>query len=83
MLVIASTAAVVLALTWGGVRFPWSSAHVLVPLLLGFVGLLAFMWYESRFAQIPLVCEMIYLVGIGVFTPLQDSYRGPEHCDRH
>ena len=83
MLVIASTAAVVLALTWGGVRFPWSSAHVLVPLLLGFVGLLAFMWYESRFAQIPLVCEMIYLVGIGVFTPFQDSYRGPEHCDRH
>ena len=83
MLVIASTAAVVLALTWGGVQFPWSSAHILVPLLLGFAGLLAFMWYESRFAQIPLVCEMIYLVGVGVLTPFQDSYRGPEHCDRH
>ncbi|KAL1941010.1 hypothetical protein VTO73DRAFT_7646 [Trametes versicolor] len=46
VLVIGSTTSALLGLTWGGVQFPWSSARVLVPLILGFVGIVAWVVYE-------------------------------------
>lgn len=54
-LVVASTAAVVIALTWGGVKFPWSSAQVLAPLIAGIIGLCVFILYEIKYAENPLV----------------------------
>ena len=54
-LIIASSTSVVIALTWGGVQFPWTSAHVLAPLILGLVGMVFFMAYEAIFAREPLV----------------------------
>ena len=33
-------------LTWGGIRYPWSSVHVLVPLVLGIVLMAIFFVYE-------------------------------------
>ncbi|KAM5544669.1 hypothetical protein V8D89_001567 [Ganoderma adspersum] len=41
-----STVSILLAITWGGIQFPWSSAHVLVPLIVGAVGLLVFFAIE-------------------------------------
>ncbi|KAI9059060.1 iron permease [Trametes sanguinea] len=35
-----------LGLTWGGIQYPWSSVHVLVPLILGFVFITVFFVYE-------------------------------------
>lgn len=55
LLVVASTTSIVAALTWGGVQYSWSSAHVLVPFILGFAGLAAFLYYESYFAGEPTV----------------------------
>ncbi|KAJ6591050.1 major facilitator superfamily domain-containing protein [Mycena vulgaris] len=54
-IVVASTTSVVIALTWAGIQFPWSSAKVLVPLILGFLGLAGFLVYEARFPQYPLI----------------------------
>lgn len=54
-LIVASSSAVVIALTWGGVRYPWTSPNVLVPLILGFVGMALFMVYEALVAKEPLV----------------------------
>ena len=45
----------VIALTWGGVRYPWSSVHTLTPLVLGLVGLVFFLIYEVNFAKNALV----------------------------
>ncbi|KAI0051607.1 MFS general substrate transporter [Auriscalpium vulgare] len=42
LLIISSSTSVVIALTWGGIEFPWTSARVLVPLILGLLGLIAF-----------------------------------------
>jgi len=39
VLIIGTTTAAVLGLTWGGVVFAWSSAKVLVPLIIGVVGI--------------------------------------------
>ncbi|EMD32296.1 hypothetical protein CERSUDRAFT_119013 [Gelatoporia subvermispora B] len=54
-LIMGSTAACVIALAWGGVTFPWKSAHVLVPLVVGLVGLVAFGVYEAFFCHNPIV----------------------------
>ncbi|KAF9236871.1 hypothetical protein BU15DRAFT_36301, partial [Melanogaster broomeanus] len=42
-----------LALTWGGVTAPWNSATVLAPLIIGLLGLGAFIVYEAKLATNP------------------------------
>ncbi|OCH84463.1 MFS general substrate transporter [Obba rivulosa] len=54
-LVVASSSACVIAITWGGVTYPWQSPRVLVPLILGLLGLVLFLFYEARFAREPIV----------------------------
>ncbi|KAI0345553.1 Mfs1.2 [Trametopsis cervina] len=54
-IITASSSACVLALTWGGVQFPWSSGHVLAPLIIGLCGIGFFFFYEAKFAKEPLV----------------------------
>lgn len=46
-ILIASIVAVLVALPWGGSKYAWSWYHILVPLLLGVVGMAPFHWYES------------------------------------
>lgn len=41
-------------LQWGGYQYPWKSAHVLVPLILGAVFLIAFGVWEVKFAKYPM-----------------------------
>lgn len=46
-MVMASSVAILFALTYGGARYPWSSWRIILPLILGFVGLILFCLYES------------------------------------
>ncbi|CDO72013.1 hypothetical protein BN946_scf184943.g48 [Trametes cinnabarina] len=46
LLIIGSTTSALLGLTWGGIQFSWGSANVLVPLIVGFVGIFAWVIYE-------------------------------------
>ncbi|KUI64396.1 hypothetical protein VM1G_11193 [Cytospora mali] len=46
-LLVASIVAVLLSLTWGGDQYQWSSWRTLVPLILGLLGLISFLWVES------------------------------------
>ena len=57
-LIIASSTSCAIALTWGGIRFPWSSANILVPLILGLVGIIAFLVYEATLAKHPIVSSL-------------------------
>jgi MFS family permease len=43
---IGAVVAVLLALTWGGPVYHWNSAQILIPLILGLLGLLAFIAFE-------------------------------------
>ncbi|KAI0084347.1 major facilitator superfamily domain-containing protein [Irpex rosettiformis] len=54
-LIVASTTASILGLTWGGVKYPWSSAKVLAPLVLGVVGLGGAVVYEIKWAKEPTI----------------------------
>ncbi|KAJ6470258.1 iron permease [Mycena vitilis] len=55
MIICSSTTSVVIAFTWAGIQFPWSSAKVLGALILGFSGLIGFLVYEARFPEYPIV----------------------------
>ncbi|CDO74981.1 hypothetical protein BN946_scf184945.g53 [Trametes cinnabarina] len=46
-LIIAGTTLALLALTWGGIQYPWNSAHVLAPLIIGFALIGLFLVYEA------------------------------------
>ncbi|OSC99593.1 iron permease [Trametes coccinea BRFM310] len=46
LLIIGSTTSALLGLTWGGIQFSWGSANVLAPLIIGFVGIFAWVIYE-------------------------------------
>jgi MFS family permease len=41
-------------LQWGGYQYAWKSAHVLVPLFLGFFFIVAFLVWEAKFAKHPM-----------------------------
>lgn len=43
----ASVTSILLALSWGGTKYAWSSWHTLVPLILGVLGLFGFLAIES------------------------------------
>ncbi|KAI9066141.1 MFS general substrate transporter [Trametes sanguinea] len=45
-LIIAGTTLALVALTWGGIQFPWNSAHVIAPLVVGGVFVFVFFVYE-------------------------------------
>jgi len=46
-LLILSIIAILLALTWGGTTHPWSSWRTVLPLVLGFLGMIAFFVFEA------------------------------------
>jgi MFS family permease len=39
---------------WGGYQYPWSSAHVLAPLVLGAVMIVGFVLWEAKWAKYPM-----------------------------
>ena len=47
IILIASVVSMLLALSWGGTLYEWSAYQVLVPLIMGFVGLAAFHAYQT------------------------------------
>ncbi|KIP05339.1 hypothetical protein PHLGIDRAFT_25152 [Phlebiopsis gigantea 11061_1 CR5-6] len=54
-IVISGTTLAVVGLTFGGVRFPWSSAQVLAPLLIGLALIVGFVFYEAKVPREPTV----------------------------
>ena len=52
---IAATTSFLIPITWGGVQYPWDSWHTLVPLFVGFAGLVGFTIYEKYVAVEPTI----------------------------
>ncbi|KAJ6456089.1 iron permease [Mycena sanguinolenta] len=55
LLIVASMTSLTIGLTWGGIQYAWSSPRILASLILGFLGLAAFLWYEFKVATNPIV----------------------------
>ncbi|GLB41448.1 putative fungal trichothecene efflux pump (TRI12) [Lyophyllum shimeji] len=54
-IIVTSACSCMLALIWGGIQFPWTSYHILLPLILGISGLAFAVWYEARYAGEPTI----------------------------
>jgi EmrB/QacA subfamily drug resistance transporter len=55
-ILMASVISILLSLTWAGTLHPWSSWRTILPLILGFLGLIGFIFYEgSRWCVEPTV----------------------------
>ncbi|MCJ1249022.1 hypothetical protein MMC30_006244 [Trapelia coarctata] len=52
-ILVASLTGILFGLTYGGTTYPWSSWHVVFPLVIGLVGLGLFHFYESRYSLEP------------------------------
>ena len=51
---VASVLSVLIALSWAGTVYAWSTFRIIVPLVLGFLGFVIFLWYEkSKFCKEP------------------------------
>lgn len=69
LLTIASSILLLLGLNWGGVTYPWQSAQVLVPLFLGAAVFAVFLFWEAKFAKLPIIPVHIFKNGtvVGVY----------------
>ncbi|KAJ7187353.1 major facilitator superfamily domain-containing protein [Mycena filopes] len=54
-IIIVGTSLAIIGLTWGGIRYPWASAQVLGPLIVGSFLLVVFAVYEAKFAAFPVI----------------------------
>ena len=55
VLFIRSTTSFLTPITWGGVSYPWDSWRVLVPLIIGIIGIVVFVAFEEYVATEPLI----------------------------
>ena len=82
-IVISGTTLAITGLTFGGVQHPWSSAAVLVPLILGLIIIGIFIWYEAKVPVKPtipweIVSNRTSFVSY-VFTTLYTAPRFVDH----
>nr|GAT58523.1 predicted protein [Mycena chlorophos] len=54
-IIVSGATLAILGLTWGGSRYPWSSAKVLAPLVIGFVLVAAFFVFEATVPADPTI----------------------------
>ncbi|GJE93421.1 MFS general substrate transporter [Phanerochaete sordida] len=54
-IIVAGTTLAIVGLTFGGIRFPWDSAQVLAPLIIGLALVGAFLLYEAKVPKEPTI----------------------------
>lgn len=70
VLFVASTTSFLIPITWAGVMYPWSSWRVLVPMIIGIVGLIGFGIYERYVPAEPLLPRSLFhnrTINLGYF----------------
>ncbi|KAI0481934.1 MFS general substrate transporter [Xylariaceae sp. FL0804] len=65
-----------MAITWGGTEHPWNSVATLVPLILGFVGIVITVVYEMKYAQNPFLRKNLFTDFSSVVTYIAAALQG-------
>lgn len=60
LLAIGSATAFILGISWGGVRYSWSSYQTILPIILGVVGSVGFFFYEEYVPVEPIVPTKVF-----------------------
>jgi hypothetical protein len=72
----ASSTAFLFGLTTGGVMYDWNSFRVILPLVLGLLGLIGVSFYEYKFAKEPMIPPGIFANRDMVLTYLMTIFHG-------
>ncbi|KAK2051268.1 MFS general substrate transporter [Colletotrichum caudatum] len=67
-LFVSSATLLLVAVSWGGLRYSWRSVGTLLPLLLGAAGMACTMIYESRFATNPFLRRRLFQTASSIAT---------------
>ncbi|KAB5513367.1 major facilitator superfamily domain-containing protein [Coniochaeta sp. 2T2.1] len=67
VLFVLSSTSFLIAVSWGGIQFPWGSWHTVVPLVLGLIGLGLFFLWEGFKAEKPMLPVQVF----GTWTAAQ------------
>lgn len=57
---VGSTTSVLVPISWGGIMYPWDHWRILLPLVLGFAGLVGFLVWEIYGAREPLITLHVF-----------------------
>ncbi|KAI1806496.1 putative MFS transporter [Daldinia bambusicola] len=71
-----SSACFLFGITTGGVAFPWVSYQALLPLIVGFGGILCFIYWELSFATDPIVDKRIFETWTAISAYIQTMLHG-------
>ena len=74
IVIIGSTVSMLVALTYGGLQFAWTSWHVLLPIIVGALGLCFFFVYEAKWAKEPTVSRNQSITLAGLTQQCHDRY---------
>ncbi|PSR84395.1 major facilitator superfamily transporter [Coniella lustricola] len=73
---IISASLLLVAISWGGSQFSWSSPGTLSPLCLGFAGLLATLLFETKIASRPFLRRRLFRTTSSVITYICGTIQG-------
>ncbi|KAK2821825.1 hypothetical protein FQN49_007636 [Arthroderma sp. PD_2] len=76
VLFVCSAVSFLIPVTWGGVMYDWSSWRTLVPLILGIVGLVCFMLYETYIAVDPMIPVTVFATRTAIVTYIETVLHG-------
>jgi hypothetical protein len=57
-----------LGLNWGGVTYSWTSGAVLAPLILGVCTFIAFLFWEAKYAKLPIIPGKLFSLLGGAYV---------------
>lgn len=75
-LFVTSAGAILTPLTWGGSRYPWTSQHVIMPLIFGLLGFVLLGCYEAQLAKKPMFRPSLFSDYSTVFQFVSTAIHG-------
>ncbi|PGH26776.1 hypothetical protein AJ80_01541 [Polytolypa hystricis UAMH7299] len=75
-LFVGSTTAFLIPVTWGGVMYDWNSWRTLVPLIIGGVGMIVTMLYETYVAANPIIPLTVFATRTAIVSYIETVLHG-------
>ncbi|ODH52137.1 hypothetical protein GX48_01691 [Paracoccidioides brasiliensis] len=76
VLFVACTTSFLIPVTWGGVMYEWDSWRTLVPLIVGFLGIIVTMIYEFKFTDNPIIPVTVFATRTAIISYIETAVHG-------
>lgn len=72
----AGTTSFLIGISWGGVQYPWKSARVLTPIIIGILGIVLCVLWEKYVAQEPILRPSLFCSASAIFMYICALFQG-------